>query len=72
MPVWNRRRMKGWDIFHQNDLTPKDKFLALKVIMRECNEAKSVLFKEGHSIMDEVIRRERERLWRIEAREINQ
>lgn len=28
--------------------------------MRECNETKSVLFKEGHSIMDEVIRRERD------------
>ena len=68
MPVWNRRRMKGWDIFHPNDLTPKDKFLALKVIIRECNEAKSVLFKEGHSIMKSL----EERLWRIEAREINQ
>ena len=33
-------RRKGWDIFKNkyNNLTPKDKLLALKVIIRECNE----------------------------------
>jgi hypothetical protein len=44
-------RRKGWDIFKKhNALTPRDKLLALKVI-RECNEAKFALFKEGPSIM---------------------
>ena len=45
-------RRKGWEIFkgRNNNLTPKDKLLALKVI-RECNEAKFALFKEGPSIM---------------------
>ena len=45
-------RRKGWEIFkgRNNKLTPKDKLLALKVI-RECNEAKFALFKEGPSIM---------------------
>jgi hypothetical protein len=38
------------------NLIPKDKLLALKVI-RECNEAKFALFKEGPSIM-KVIRRD--------------
>jgi len=41
-------RRKGWNIFKNkyNNLTPKDKLLALKVI-RECNEAKFALFKKG-------------------------
>ncbi|MGA7898038.1 MAG: hypothetical protein WCA39_04165 [Nitrososphaeraceae archaeon] len=45
-------RRKGWEIFkgRNNNLTPKDKLSALKVI-RECNEAKFALFKEGPSIM---------------------
>ncbi len=47
-------RRKGWEIFKgensNNNLTPKDKLLALKVI-RGCNEAKFALFKEGPSIM---------------------
>src|SRR5207244_7277160 len=46
-------RRKGWEIFkgyNNSNLTPKDKLLALKVI-RECNEAKFALFKEGPSIM---------------------
>jgi IS30 family transposase len=44
-------RRRGWKIFKMTvNLTPKDKLLALKVIM-ECNEAKFVLFKEGPAIM---------------------
>ena len=63
-------RRKGWEIFKgQNDLTPKDKLLALKVI-RECNEAKFALFKEGPSIMH--IKSLEERLQNIESRQINQ
>jgi HTH domain len=52
-------RRKGWEIFKgensNSNLTPRDKLLALKVIM-ECNEAKFALFKEGPSIMHKVIR----------------
>jgi hypothetical protein len=50
------------------NLTPKDKLLALKVI-RECNEAKFALFKEGPSIMH--IKSLEERLQNIESRQIN-
>src|SRR5215831_16112680 len=63
-------RRKGWEIFNShNSLTPKDKLLALKVI-RECNEAKFALFKEGPSVMH--IKSLEERLEKIESREINQ
>src|SRR5689334_12077141 len=66
-------RRKGWEIFKgqnsNSNLTPKDKLLALKVI-KECNEAKFTLFKEGPSIMH--IKSLEERLENIESREINQ
>jgi DNA-binding transcriptional ArsR family regulator len=63
-------RRKGWEIFKGYDnLTPKDKLLALKVI-RECNEAKFALFKEGPSIMH--IKSLEERSQNIEFRQINQ
>jgi hypothetical protein len=62
-------RRKGWEIFKGHALSPKDKLLALKVI-RECNEAKFALFKEGPSIMH--IKSLEERLQNIESREINQ
>ena len=66
-------RRKGWEIFkglnNNNNLTPKDKLLALKVI-RECNEAKFALFKEDPSIMH--IKSLEEILENIESREINQ
>src|SRR5919197_1177219 len=44
---------KGWEMYNSkyNNLSPKDKLLALKVI-RECNESKFALFKEGPSIMN--------------------
>jgi hypothetical protein len=64
-------RRKGWEIFkgqnnNNSNLTPKDKLLASKVI-RECNEAKFALFKEGPSIMHIL----EERLQTIESRQIN-
>ena len=65
-------RRKGWEIFKgysNSNLTPRDKLLALKVI-RECNESKFALFKEGPSIMH--IKSLEERLQTIESREINQ
>ena len=65
-------RRKGWEIFkgqgNNSNLTPKDKLLALKVI-RECNEAKFALFKEGPSIMH--IKSLEERLQNIESRQVN-
>jgi hypothetical protein len=65
-------RRKGWEIFkgqnNNSNLTPKDKLLALKVI-KECNEAKFALFKEGPSIMH--IKSLEDRLQNIESREIN-
>ena len=66
-------RRKGWEIFkgqnNNDNLTPRDKLLALKVI-RECNESKFALFKEGPSIMH--IKSLEERLQNIESRQINQ
>jgi HTH domain len=61
-------RRKGWEIFHKNDLTSKDKILALKVI-KECNESKFALFERGPSIMN--VRALEERLNQIENRQIN-
>ena len=63
-------RRRGWDIFNgiNNNLTTRDKLLALKLIM-ECNEAKFALFKEGPAIMQ--VKSMEERLANIESREIN-
>jgi hypothetical protein len=62
-------KKRGWDIFNRaNNLTTKDKLLALKLII-ECNEAKFQLFKEGPAIMQ--VKSMEERLKKIEAREIN-
>jgi Trp repressor protein len=63
-------KRKGWDIFNgiNNNLTTRDKLLALKLIM-ECNEAKFALFKEGPAIMQ--VKSMEERLTNIESREIN-
>jgi hypothetical protein len=46
-----------------NELVPRDKLLALKVI-RECNEAKYSLFQQGPSIMN--VKSLEERLIKIE------
>src|SRR6476660_223905 len=58
-------RRKGWEIFkgqnNNSNLTSRDKLLDLKVI-RECNEAKFALFKEGPSIMHIKSLEERRRL----------
>jgi hypothetical protein len=64
-------RRKGWEIFkgqNNNNLTPKDKLIALKVI-RECNEAKFALLKDGPYIMH--LKSLEERLENIESREIS-
>jgi DNA-binding transcriptional ArsR family regulator len=63
-------RRKGWEIFKgQSNLTPRDKLLALKVI-RECNESKFALFKEGPSIMH--LKSLEERLNKVESEQISQ
>jgi DNA-binding transcriptional ArsR family regulator len=62
-------KRRGWDIFNGiNNLSTRDKLLALKLIM-ECNEAKFALFKEGPAIMQ--VKSMEERLANIESREIN-
>ena len=62
-------KKRGWKIFNEaNDLSTRDKLLALKLIM-ECNEAKFALFKEGPAIMQ--VKSMEERLANIESREIN-
>jgi hypothetical protein len=62
-------KRRGWDIFNgMNNLTTRDKLLALKLIM-ECNEAKFALFKEGPAILQ--VKSMEERLANIESREIN-
>ena len=63
-------KRRGWDIFNgiNNNLTTRDKLLALKLIM-ESNEAKFALFKEGPAIMQ--VKSMEERLANIESREIN-
>ena len=70
-------RRKAWDMFKakgknndgsssemMNELVPRDKLLALKVI-RECNEAKYSLFQQGPSIMN--VKSLEERLIKIEG-----
>jgi hypothetical protein len=62
-------RRRGWEIFNMTvKLTPRDKLLALKVIM-ECNKAKFELFKEGPAILQ--VKDMEGRLQKIESREIN-
>jgi hypothetical protein len=62
-------RRKGWDIFNMvNNLKTRDKLLALRLI-KECDEAKFALFKEGPAIMQ--VKSMEDRLAKIESREIN-
>jgi hypothetical protein len=57
-------RRKAWQMFKDSPLGPKDKLLALKVI-KECNEAKFALFKDGPSVMN--LKSLEERLNKIEV-----
>jgi Trp operon repressor len=43
-------KRKAWEMFRNNSLSEKDKLSALKLI-KECDEAKFSLFKDGPSIM---------------------
>ena len=63
-------RRKAWEILRENEqsLTPKDKLLALKLI-KECDEGKFALFKDGPSIMN--VKSLEERLSKIESGQTN-
>jgi uncharacterized protein YerC len=64
-------KRKAWEAYRSNDasLKARDKLLALKLI-KECNETKFTLFKDGHSIMN--LKALEERLNKIESGQINQ
>jgi len=62
-------KKKAWSIFNNELKNPKDKLLALKLI-KECNEAKFTLFKDGPSIMNLQVLEER--LDKIESGKVNQ
>lgn len=63
-------KRRAWLMFNNNELQNlKDKLLALKLI-KECNEAKFTLFKDGPSIMN--LKALEERLNKIESGKINQ
>jgi DNA-binding transcriptional ArsR family regulator len=67
-------RRKTWemlrgDVEHPPLMTPKDKLLALKLI-KECDEAKFALFKDGPSIV--TVKILEERISKIESGQINQ
>jgi len=60
-------KRKTWEIINKsNDLSTRDKLLALKLII-DCNESKFALFKEGPTIMQ--VKSMEERLSNIEFRE---
>jgi Trp operon repressor len=63
-------RRKAWEMIRNNEqsLTPKDKLLALKLI-KECDEGKFVLFKDGPSVMN--VKSLEERVSKIESGQIN-
>jgi DNA-binding transcriptional ArsR family regulator len=69
-------RRKVWEMLRGNDeegqpplIAPKDKLLALKLI-KECDEGKYTLFKDGPSIMN--VKSLEERLSKIESGQITQ
>jgi transposase len=67
-------RRKAWELLRydeerQQSMTLKDKLLVLKLI-KECEEGKFALFKDGPSIMN--VKSLEERISRIEIRQINQ
>lgn len=58
----------GGSMFKNELSSPKDKLLALKLI-KECDEAKFALFKDGPSIMN--LKALEERVNKIESGQIN-
>lgn len=62
-------KRNAWLMLNNELKNPKDKLLALKLI-KECNEAKFTLFKDGPSIMN--LKALEERLNKIESGKVNQ
>jgi DNA-binding transcriptional ArsR family regulator len=67
-------RRKAWELIREDEeeqqsLTLRDKLLILKLI-KECEEGKFALFKDGPSIMN--VKSLEERIHQIEIRQINQ
>ncbi len=68
-------RRKAWELLRNDEeeeeqsMTLKDKLLILKLI-KECEEGKFALFKDGPSIMN--VKSLEERIYQIELRQINQ
>jgi IS30 family transposase len=64
-------KRKAWESYRSTDssLKEKDKLLALKLV-KECDEAKFALFKDGPSVMN--LKSLEERLNKIESGQINQ
>jgi hypothetical protein len=64
-------KRKAWEAYRNEDgsLKLKDKLVALKLI-KECDEAKFTIFKDGPSIMN--LKALEERLNKIESGQINQ
>jgi IS30 family transposase len=68
-------RRKAWELLRddkegqQQSLTLKDKLLVLKLI-KECEEGKFALFKDGPSILN--VKSLEERIYQIEIRQVNQ
>ena len=60
---------QAWELFRNGKLTTKDKLAALKLI-KECNEAKFTLIKDGPSVMN--LKALEERLNKIESGKIDQ
>ena len=51
-------KKQAWELFRRESLRPKDKLSALKII-KECNESRFALFKDGPSIMNVQILEDR-------------
>jgi uncharacterized protein YerC len=64
-------KRKTWEMFRNNTLSEKDKLLALKII-KECDESKFSLFKDGLSIMSVKSLEERLNKIEIESGQISQ
>jgi hypothetical protein len=70
-------RRKAWELLRDEEeedqqrqsLTLKDKLLILKLI-KECEEGKFALFKDGPSILN--VKSLEERIYQIEIRQVNQ
>jgi DNA-binding transcriptional ArsR family regulator len=64
-------RRKAWEILRSNSLSEKDNLLALKLI-KECDESKFALFKDGPSVMNVKSLEERLNKIEIESGQISQ